>query len=655
MLVALVLATTVQGEPLAAEDFSHESAFKDLILSPDGEVLAYGETIKGEHRIYLLDLATKKKLGLELLGLDKAMVQSSSFFWANNHRFIYSVPRTGTYTAIDRDGRNGRSNIRGGRLLHRFLDEKAGRVLMTGKEIATGEGMGRNVSYFYPDRPFVQEITPNTVSGMSQGMDADTAPDPVTRVVENPGSVVDWVVTSGGQVKAAKEIKGTKYRTLYRADDQAGWGPLPGLDWNDPQAYPLGFSADSGTLYVGRITPDGTWGVYPYDLRQHSLGEPVIAHKKYDIVHPAYTAQTNGVSLQGLIYSPKERAMLGVRYMTEYPRVLWLDPGLAEVQVALDRVLPKKVNSITSMSDDLQRLIVLSWSAQDPGTYYLFDRRTQKLEKLMARMPWIDATTMAETSAIRFRARDGALINGYFTLPPGKGRVNSPLVVMPHAAIWGRHVWGFDPFVQFLASRGYAVLEVNHRGSVGYGEPFRAAADKRTAQLAVADCADGVRWAIAQKLADPARVGIVGQGKLAGCYALLSLATEAGSYCCGVDGGGFTDWSRSIDKSRIMPDEYVALVEKFGDPANSAEALWLQEISPLNQAAKIKAPVLVTHDKLDDNWTYNQSKDMVAALKQAGGKVEFLNKYDERYGYLTLAKYMNDTLAFLQRHMPADK
>ncbi|MBP9912579.1 MAG: S9 family peptidase [Opitutaceae bacterium] len=653
----LAMTATVRSEPLAAEEFSHEAAYKDVTLSPDGEVAAYAETLKGDHRLYLLNLATGKKLfGMELLGNDKAMTHNSSFFWANNQRFVYSVPKTRTYTAIDRDGRNARSNLPDGSLIYRFQDEKIGRLLMTGQDIATGEGMGRNVSYFYPRRPYVHEVNPTvSVGGISRGMEVETDATPVVRVVENPGNVISWVVAADGQVRAGKEIRGTKYHTLYRENNKAGWVSLPGLDWSDPEAYPLGFSTDGYTLYVGRLTPEKTWGVYPYDLVKKTVGEPVLAHKKYDIVHPENAGYSNGVSLSGLIYTPKEQRLLGVRYNTEYPRVLWLDEEMAGVQAALDQALPQRINSITSMSDDLQKMVVLSWSSQDPGTYYLFDRKAPKLEKLMARMPWVDPVAMAEMKAIRFKARDGVMINGYITLPAGKPAGNLPLVVMPHNGTWGRHVWGYDAFIQFLASRGYAVLEVNPRGSAGYGEPFEDAADKHLVQAAVNDNADGVRWAIGQKLIDPRRVGIVGQGPLAGSYALMSLANEPEIYCCGVDGAGFTDWLRTIDRSWIAPEYFDAYVEKIGNPANSDEVAGLKESSPLLQAAKIKAPVLVMHDKQDTDFRYNQSKEMVAAIRQAGGTVELMDKYDEKYGYLTMAKYMNDTLAFLQKYMPADK
>jgi dipeptidyl aminopeptidase/acylaminoacyl peptidase len=656
LVLMLALVITVQSAPPGAEDFSHEAAFKDLQLSPDGTMLSYAETIKGEHRMYIMDLASGTKFGMELLGLDKAYTQQTHSFWANNQRFVYYVPRTRTYTAIDRDGRNARPNIRGGALVHRFHEDRAGRALMTGVELASGQGMGRNVQFYYSDRPYVHMVNFGQTSGIGRGMDDSLTVSPVLRVVENPGSVLEWFATPDGRIKAAKEIKGTKYRTLYREADRADWGSLPGLDWADPQAYPLGFAADGGTLYVGRLTPEDTWGVYPYDLKTRLLGEPLIAHQKYDIVHPAFTATSNGVALQGLIYSPKERALLGIRYHTDYPRIFWLDEGLGEVQTSLDQTLSKRINSVISLSDDLQRLIVQSWNAQDPGTYYLFDRKTQKLEKLLSRMPWIDSAAMADMLAIRFRARDGTLVSGYITLPPDKGRTNLPLIVMPHNRTHGRHTWGFDPFVQFLATRGYAVLEVDHRGSAGYGEKFRHVADGHALQVAVSDGADGVQWAIKQKIADPARIAILGQGNLAGANAYMSLVMEPTVYRCGLVGSGTSDWSRIFDRSRLMPDEYAAWVEKFGDPALPAGAAALRDISALHHAAGIKVPVLIMHDKLNFNpdWLYNQSRDMAATLQQAGTTVEFIDKYDEPYGYLMMAKYMNDTMAFLTRYMPAE-
>jgi dienelactone hydrolase len=644
MSACLALAaagTTCMEAALTAEDFSHESAFKDPTLSPDGRRIAFTETIRGGLQVHILELQTKKKFTLDLDGWDRALENDAAYFWANNHRLVCEVPRDGTYMAIDPDGGHRVSGLPYGRLLFRFLDEKEGRILTTESDLAPATGMGGSIAYFIPNRPHVRKVSTHEGGGISM------------RVVDNPGSVIHWIVTATGEVRAAAEIAGTKFRTLYRDNTSSSWGPLPGLDWSDPQACPLGFSADAATLYVSRLSPAQTWAVYPYDLKEHRIGVPIFTHDKFDIVPPVTTAGANGILLQNLVFSPRERVLLGINFLTEFPRVLWLDPGMAEVQAALDQALPRKINTIASMSDDLNRLVVLSWTAQDPGSYHLFDRRTQSLEKLFARRPWIDAAAMAEVRAFRFRARDGATVHGYITVPAGSGQNAPPLVVWPHGETRGRATWGFSGFKQFLASRGYAVLEVNYRGSTGYGEAFLRAAEKNAARLSVSDCADAVRWAVGQKLADPARVGVFGWGRLSGCYALLSLAAEPGVYRCGIDVGGITDWQLSIDRSRIMPDWYAAWAEMFGDPANEAEAQLLREASPIHHAAAITAPVLIVHDHDDDRWTYGQSKDMAAALERAGCPVEFKDWRVEKFGYLRTAALMNDTLAFLQKHMPA--
>ncbi len=647
LLALSVLTVSGQTELPTAEDLGHEIAYKGLTLSPDGKFLAYNETVRGDHRLFLLDLATNKKIGLELLGNNKALAHSTTAFWANNTRFVYNAK--GLYTAIDRDGRNGRSGIKGGRMLYTSRDAKSPILLMTGNDVEVLEGTGPVTAFWANHRPFVQRVNPQGVQGMATGLN-DAFEDNVsaTREVENPGNVADWVVDADGQVRAGKEIKNNKYHVLYRSSDKGSWQSLPGLGWEDPQAFPLGFSDDGRILYVGRISPFSTWAVYPYDLSKNILGEPILAHAKFDIVHPIHDGT------QGLIYSPKERRLLGLRYETEYPRTLWLDAGMAEVQAALDQALPNKINIIASLSDDLQKMVVRSWTAQDPGTYYLFDRAGPKLEKFMASMPWIKPEQMSDMKPFRFKSRDGVLLNGYLVLPAGKEAKNLPLVVL----IYGldRPRWGFDAQAQFWASRGYAVMRAGARGMAGYGDTIYNAANGQIARMVATDMADGVRWAIGQKVVDPARVAIVGVGELGGHFALQSLVTEPELYCCGVDSSGYTDWSKTLDRSKVMPDGLDLMMDRLGIPDTPDAPARLQAVSPIYNIDKIRAPLLITYNRKNfaEDWLNNQSKDLAAKMKAAGKTVELISDYDEEYGYQTMAKYLNDRLAFVQKHMPAN-
>jgi len=637
-LLALLIGSLLvaRAERLPVEDFSHEDAFSGLALSPDGKVVVYNESIKGENRLFIRDLATGKQLGIDLEGFDPALVNKSDFFWVNNQRLVFSS--NGRYAAIDRDGTHSIYRLPGEEPLFLFRDEAEGMMLMNVYEIATGTGM-RRVQYYKPERPMILKVYPRTGNRM--------------REVENPGNVVAWGVNPQGVATVAVEIKGTEYRAIYRANAEAAWETLRGMDWTDPQVRPVGFSANGQTLYVTRITPAGTWGIYPYNLAQRQLGEPLLVNERYDIIPGHGRAGANSLLYQMPIYSPKERELLGFRYLTDFPRTLWLDPALAQVQVALDQALPEKINTVVSLSDDLQRMMVLSWTASDPGTYYFFDRAAQKLEKLVARMPWIDPARMADVLPLRFKARDGLMINGYLTVPKGREPKHLPLVVLPHEDPWIRDTWAFNPTAQFLANRGYAVLQVNFRGSSGYGEDFRNSGRRQIGGKMQQDVADGVRWAIRQNLADPARVGIIGFNAHGGAAALMGLALEPDLYRCGVASFPYTDWVKVIDKTEMDPDAYAYYTEWMGNPdTNLAE---LRAISPLNLANQIKAAVLLIHNSEDDDWNFNQTKAMAAALKKAGREVEFKTKYkDLRYGYERRARWLGEIEAFLAQHMPAD-
>lgn len=631
------LLLVARAERIPVEDFAHEEAFNGMVLSPDGKIVAYDETIKGNHRLFMLDLDTRKKLGIDLEGSNVAWAHNSEFFWVNNRRLMFRAH--GSYAAIDRDGKNASYYLPGANALHLFRDEEAGMILATGYEVAVGNGM-RFVSYYVPERPYIMKVNPRFETRM--------------RVVDNPGNVVAWGVNPQGEATVAVEIRGTQYRAVYRVSEKASWETLPGMDWTDPQVRPQGFSKDGKTLYVSRVTPAGTWGIYPYDLNKKTLGEPILANEKFDIIPGYGRAAANGYWQQLMVYAEKEKELLGIRYMTEYPKMLWLDPAMAELQAALNQALPKKINTITSMSDDRQRFIVYSWTASDPGAFYLFDRQAGRLEKLMARMPWIDPEKMAEVKPVRFKARDGIMLNGYLTVPQGKEMKNLPLVVLVDDNVWGRAVWQFDRQAQFLANRGYAVLRISQRGVSGYGENLRLSGYKKLAAEMQFDLADGARWAIQQKIADPKRVGILGIGSTGGAIALMGLVAEPEVYCCGMASAPFTDWVKVIDKRDMDDDMYAYFTERVGNPKTDPDAV--RALSPLYQADKIKAPVMIMHNKNDIDWAYNQSKALAAALKKAGREVELINEFeDDRYGYQRYAKWLTDLETFLAKHMPADK
>jgi dipeptidyl aminopeptidase/acylaminoacyl peptidase len=647
------LSAIVRGaDIIPVEDFAHLDAFAGMTLSPDGRSVAYVQSVKDVQEIVIRDLDAGKNVRIEIPASRVPWVpQQTRIGWVNSHRLIFSLFEGG-FSAVERDGshikgltgyhgakeRQEEVQVDSDRILHFIRDEKDGQVLMTEYNRPVVAYDGQWVVWNHPN---VMRMNSRTAAMM--------------RVEENPGNVEYWVTDANGVVRVALESQRGIGRTIHRENENAPWLPLPGMDWNDTKIRPLGMGADNRTLYVNRKTPAGTWAVYPYDLVQKTFGEALIAHEHYDIIPEWWRSFANGVQLQDLVYAPDRKGgLLGVRFLTEFPRVVWFDEGMAGLQAALDAALPRKINSIISLSDDRQRVVVQSWAANDPGTFYLYDAKAQNLSKLLARMPWIDPAKMAEVAAIKFKSRDGLSLRGYLTLPPGRGQKNLPMIVMPHGGPQTRDVWGYDPDVQFLANRGYAVLQVDYRGSAGYGDGFFKKGLRQVGTGMQQDITDGVRWAIRQGIADEKRIGIMG-GSFGGYSALMGLVLEPDLYKCGISIAGVTDWATLIkDKAEMFPQSYAYNLSLVGNPKKDAETL--EAISPVHQAGRIKAPVLIIHGRDDPAVPFTQAKLLVQALEKAGRPHELMSKYNEQHGlrdFSNRVEMYRRVEAFLQKHLPA--
>ncbi len=630
-LVCLFFSSLVHAELIPVTELSHENAFKNFKLSPDGKAVVYSETVQGVNQIKILNLETGEKVGINLLGSKKSWSQGSRVFWITDERLIYSN-RSG-YEAINRDGSKGRTvgaGIRWGDVLQnlRFSDE--GNLLITTLDLDVTSNNSYGASRYDFLHPGVAKV--------------DIGTGNVSIIEQNPGNITLWMVTPDGEIPVAVELEGTRYRTVHRKSEKSGWVALPGLDWDDPQARPLGFGDNGRTLYVSKLNANGFWAVYTYDLNTYKFGPVILENENYDII-----PQMDGSSQDGLIYSPDDKRLLGIRYVTAYPQVYWLDQGLGEVQLGLDQALKGKVNTITSMSDDLQKLVIHSWSDRDPGTYYLFDREKQSLSMLMQSTPWIKEEKMAKMRPMKIKARDGVTLYGYMTLPLGKKAKDLPLVVMDDNNFWQRSVWTFDRTAQFLANRGYAVLELNVRGNTGFGDDFKRKGYRNT-EGARADLADAVKWAISKGIVNPDRVAILGQGTMQGLNALVALAEYPDLYACGVASSPYTDWKEVISADTFIDDYLVFLHERLGDPNDPSDPL--SQKSPIQLVDQIKAPVLITHTENIKPLYYTFTKKMVNALEKSGSIVQFETDYDMDYGFENYGKWMEDIAAFLTKHMP---
>ncbi len=283
--------------------------------------------------------------------------------------------------------------------------------------------------------------------------------------------------------------------------------------------------------------------------------------------------------------------------------------------------MPNHANLIIGRSESEQQLLILSTSDRDPGTYFFLDRKEQKLRPLCQVRPWLNPEQMADMFPIEYASRDGLRIHGYLTLPPGRGKKNLPAVVMPHGGPWARHVWGFDPLVQMLANRGYAVLQMNYRGSTGYGDDFMQKGRREIGRAIQTDVEDGARWLIAQGIAHPKRMAILG-ASYGGYSALYALGHSESLYRCGISIAGVTDWFRIIKGAEDPDDESARLYweEQVGEPKN--DEAFLKEISPVNFADKITAPLLIIQGERDERVPPKQARLMIRAMEKNGHRPE---------------------------------
>ncbi len=538
------------------ETFFRNFRYNEVELSPDGSCLAALAPNKQRVGLVVVNLNQRKaNWAYADRGLDIQW-----FKWANTNRLIFGFSkdgyRTGGLMAVDRDGQRPTALVRFGDVRTWFL---------TTLPDCPNEILVESVAYSFDD-PHAGRRFPN-VARMNLFTGA------MTREVTNPGRVFAWWSDWRGVVRVGAALEDTRIRILHRANTNAIWETLADFRFDQDGIEPLGFDHDNRALFVAHAGDQPTEAVYTYDVDKKQIKDLAFRHAEVDVARP--------------VFSWTKRALVGVVYHTDRPEVYWLDADLKKMQAAVDRALPVTLNSIVSTSRDWTKSVVLAASDRTPGTFYVLDMVTLKMEELFTLADWIHSDEMAEMKPIQYTARDGLLIHGYLTLPRGRAGKNLPLIVNPHGGPVLRDTWRFDPEVQFLANRGYAVLRMNFRGSAGYGKDFVKAGYKQWGLKQQDDITDGVRWAIAQGIADPKRICIYG-ASYGGYAALMGLIRTPELYRCAICYAGVTDITRysSYGVRDIAIAKWHA-AQMVGDPKKEKERL--RETSPLTHVDRIQA------------------------------------------------------------------
>lgn len=457
-------------------------------------------------------------------------------------------------------------------------------------------------------------------------------------VAKNPGNVLGWTADEELRVRAAQAaLPDGSFELLVRPDESSEFEAV--LKWEADDSLSsgaVGFNSDGSALYLNDSRNVNATRFVRLDLGSKKI-DVIAADPQYDVGEALINPDTREVEAVSFV---KERAEWNV-----------IDSG---VQSDFDAVreLDEGDFAVTSRDHADKNWLVAFLKDDGPVKYYAFDRDTKDGTFLFEHRSDLTKYTLANMEPVSFQSRDGLTIHGYITFPPGVDRKNLPTVLSVHGGPWGRDIWGFNAEAQWFANRGYACLQVNFRGSTGYGKDFVNAGDREWAGKMHDDLIDGVNWAVEKGWADAKRIAIFG-GSYGGYAALVGATFTPDVFRCAVDIVGPSNLKTLIES---IPPYWSAMLATFynriGHPEKDADFLWSR--SPLSRVEDIRIPMLIAQGANDPRVKQAESEQIVAAMKEKGIDHEYMVFKDEGHGFLkpeNRLEFYRRAEKFLAKHL----
>ncbi len=637
VLLASPLAAAAQtAKPYEIEDFIRKQKFVDIKISPTGEY--YAATVRVERKTALAILRRSDNKLMASLSIPGDRTVVDDFWWVSADRVLISPaekmgaleqPRlTGDLYAVNVDGSKG--------------------GILVGQNVQ-GEGAGTHIqprkvedvaAFLIDDLPgndkdVIISVSPFTADPYTrvEKMDVYTGRRmPITRApVRNAGFLTD----NAGNVRfASGEDNDLSKRLYYRTPDGNEWKLINDTRESGFAQYPLGFSVDDKLVYLQVEQAQGPDAIIAWDI---------AADKKTEVFRDDNT-DPSPIYVAGQLH--------GVRVVDGLPRTAFFDPqsAIAKLYRKLEKAFAGESVEITSMTADGKIALVLVDSDRNPGDFFIFDSTNNKAERLLGRKEWIDPQRVAVMKPVSFKARDGIDLQGYLTAPVGAEAKGAPLIVYIHGGPYGIYdIWGFDLDAQMLAAHGYAVLQVNYRGSGNHGHAFTLAGKREWGGKMQDDITDATRWAIQQGIADPARICLYG-ASYGGYASLMGVAKEPALYRCAAGYVGVYDLpTMHTDgdvRDRASGKTYIE--EWIGPKSEIGKA------SPNRLASQIKVPVFLAAGGEDERAPIQHTEMMEKALRNAGVPVEAVYYPTEGHGFYKLEnerEFYGKLLSFFQKNL----
>jgi len=599
---------------------------EDFFRNP--EKTAYQISPDGKYYSYLAPYETRMNIFVQEIGKENVIQLTSDtardimgYFWANNERIVYLRDIGGDENyklfAINADGSN---------------------------PVALTDFPGVRTQII-DDLP---EIEDEMIVGMNKRIPQVFDPyrlnietGELTMLYENPGNIQGWMTDHEGKLRVATAIEdGVNTTLLYRDNEEEPFRTVLTTSFKE-SVDPQFFTFDNKYVYaVSNLGRDKTAAIV-FDIANGKELELLYENPEFDVNRMSYS---------------RKRKVLQAAYFESWKRErYYFDEEFKGLIGKIEQKLGTEGNynlGIYDMTKEEDKYIVGKSSDRAMTTYYLYDVNTDELTFIHQVTPWLDENEMAEVKPVTYTARDGMTIHGYLTIPKGKEAKNLPVIVNVHGGPWARDSWGFNPEIQFLANRGYAVFQMNFRGSTGYGRAFWEASFKQWGQAMQDDVTDGVQWLISQGIADPKRVVIYG-ASYGGYATLMGIVKEPDLFAAAVD---YVGVSNLFTFMQTIPPYWEPMLqmmyEMVGNP--QADSLMMAQNSPALQAERIKTPLFIAQGANDPRVNKAESDQMVAALQARGIEVEYMVKDNEGHGFYNEENrfdFYRAMEAFLAKHI----
>ncbi len=440
-------------------------------------------------------------------------------------------------------------------------------------------------------------------------------------LAENPGNIQEWLFDHDAKLRVAISIvDGVNTHLLYRAKEEDEWEVISRGNFKE-SFTPSFFTFDNQNLYgISNRGRDKSVAV-KFDIANQQE-EVLFENPDYDI--------------SALYYSRKRKVLTAASFTSWKKERYYFDSHLQSLMSKLESLLPDYEIGISGHNKAEDIFIIRTYSDRSLGAYYIYEANEDKLTKITDVSPWLEEEKLAKVHPFQFTSRDGLRLNAYLTLPEGldmDSAHNLPAVVNVHGGPWARDTWTFNPEVQFLASRGFAVLQINFRGSTGYGRRFWEASFKQWGQAMQDDITDGTNWLIETGIADPGKIAIYG-GSYGGYATLMGIVKEPQLYAAAVDYVGVSNLFTFMQTIPPYWKPYLDMMyEMVGNPESPEDKKMMEENSPVFHVDKIVTPLFIAQGANDPRVNKDESDQMVEAMKKRKIDVEYLVKDDEGHGF----------------------